>query len=63
MQFFCTRVEARGSEARCEAALAHLYTSRGAAAMPWAARVGSKGLFSAVPSVGPGSRGRGRSRY
>ena len=53
----------RRVEARREAVPTHLYTSRGAAAVPWAGRVGPKGRFSAVPSAGPGSRGRGRSRY
>ena len=54
---------ARRAEARREAAPAHLNTSRGAAAVPWAGLVGPKGRFSAVPSAGLRSRGRERSRY
>jgi hypothetical protein len=58
----CVRPRASRCVARgwCAApAPAHLYTvtSRGAAAVPWASRVGPKGRFSAVPcSAGPGSR-------
>ena len=53
----------RRAEARREAAPAHLYTPCGAVTVPRAGRVGPKGRFSAVPSAGPGSRGRGRLCY
>jgi hypothetical protein len=43
----------RRAKARREAAPMHACTFCGAAAVPWAGRVGPKGRFSAVPSAGP----------